>query len=119
MSRDNWCNECGSRLDSSSASVPKPDSQLRQRLDLFVDRRLEIPGQTSDTNRALSTYLSDDVERVFDQIHALLSCRYGRGYSKSIVVDLALRIILVDVQQNGEDSSLIQWLERHASRKRK
>lgn len=40
-----------------------------------------------------------------------LKNRYGKDFSKSLVMDFALRAVLLDAHREAEASQLVQWLD--------
>lgn len=97
--------------EDTSTTEDEDMSRLKQHLDLVVG---EAPGQPSD-KPALTTkpnaYISEEVEKTLRGVVNVLETRYGTDFSKSLFVDYALRMVLLDVMHRAEKSEIVSWLD--------
>jgi hypothetical protein len=88
-------------------------SALEQQLEVlmsgpdrpYAETKPELPERTHG-------YVSDEVDQSLEQAASVLRNRYGKGFSKSLVVDYALRVALWDLRENADGSRLVQWLDQ-------
>jgi hypothetical protein len=68
------------------------------------------PGSRPELNHKLGPYVSDEVDDALEEVYLLLRRRFGRGASKSLIVEAALRYALSDCLKREGDSELAHWL---------
>jgi hypothetical protein len=91
-------------------------SHLQQHIDLVVD---ELSGPSSNKpalDAKANGYVSGEVDRVLRQVVSVLQTRYRGQFSKSLILDFAVRVVLMDVKKRGSDSELVRWLDRAIER---
>jgi hypothetical protein len=103
--------ESTSRNVEESKEEPDEKSKLKQHMDLVV----ESPASPIESKPSMSVkpncYVSEDVEETLRKVVNVLETRYGKDFSKSLVVDYALRTVLLDAFHNAEESQLVRWLD--------
>jgi hypothetical protein len=88
-----------------------PTSRLRQQLMVLmenVDLPAEAPRMTEKTN----AHISGDADDRLREAVRVLETRYGKGFSKSLLVEYILRGALWDLRENAEDSQIVRVLDR-------
>lgn len=55
--------------------------------------------------------LQAEVVKHFEQVSSILDQRYGEDFSNRLLLEIALRLVLVDFQVHGKDSSLVQQID--------
>lgn len=88
-----------------------PQSKLKQHLDLVVETVPGPPGDKPNLSTKPNAYVSEEVESTLRRVVNVLETRYGTGFSKSLFVDYALRMVLLDAFHNAEDSEIVAWLD--------
>jgi hypothetical protein len=103
--------------NAGGASAEESRSELERQLEVlmsgparpYADAKPDLPERTHG-------YVSSEVDRSLEQAASVLKNRYGKGFSKSLVVDYALRVALWDLRENAEESRLVEWLDRTLDR---
>jgi hypothetical protein len=88
-----------------------PTSRLRQQLMVLmesVDLPADAPRMTEKTN----AHISGDADDRLREAVRVLETRYGKGFSKSLLVEYILRGALWDLRENAEDSQIVRVLDR-------
>jgi len=93
--------------DERSAEV----SKLRQHLELVVDDPAQMLTEKPDLTSKPNGYVSEEVDEMLRGVVNVLETRYGKDFSKSLVMDYALRAVLLDVHREAEESQLVRWLD--------
>lgn len=82
-----------------------------------VEENVETPDPEDEPSSEpeFRTLPIDTLEREvvvhFEQVASTLAARYDEGFSERLLLDVALRQSLVDVQAHGKESSLVQQLD--------
>lgn len=77
----------------------------------------EPPGATEDESSELdlrsipTDTLQAEVVEYFEQVVSTLERRYEEGFSRRLLIEIALRQALVDLQMHGKDSPLVEQLD--------
>lgn len=88
-----------------------PASRLQQQLTVLmegVDLPADAPRMTEKTN----AHISGDADERLREAVRVLENRYGKGFSKSLLVEYILRGALWDLRENAEDSQIVRVLDR-------
>lgn len=100
------------RSNDQSTHRSSDVSMLRQRLDVMVED-IDVSAGRPSLDARVNSHCSSAADETLRALANVLSTRYeGKQFSKSLVVDYALRVILRDVVENAEESQLVQWLDR-------
>jgi hypothetical protein len=73
-----------------------------------VDLPADAPRMTEKTN----AHISGDADDRLREAVRVLETRYGKGFSKSLLVEYILRGALWDLRENAEDSQIVRVLDR-------
>jgi len=104
----------GGSTDASREAKAKGNaapSRLRQQLQVLmedVDLPVDAPRMTEKTN----AHISDDADQRLREAVRVLEMRYGKGFSKSLLVEYILREALWDLYENADDSQIVRILDR-------
>jgi len=101
------------RSDKKSAEA----SKLRQHLELVVDDPVPMLMEKPDLASKPNGYVSEEVDEMLRGVVNVLETRYGKDFSKSLVMDYALRAVLLDARKEAEESQLVRWLDTVLDRK--
>jgi hypothetical protein len=97
--------------EEETGPADAPTSRLRQQLMVLmenVDLPAEAPRMTEKTN----AHISGDADDRLREAVRVLETRYGKGFSKSLLVEYILRGALWDLRENAEDSQIVRVLDR-------
>lgn len=86
-------------------------SKLKQHLELVIDQPASMRSEKPDLSVKPNGYVSEEVDEMLRGVVNALENRYGKNFSKSLVMDFALRAVLLDAHREGETSQLVQWLD--------
>jgi len=92
-------------------------SKLRQHLELVVDDPVPMLMEKPDLTSKPNGYVSEEVDEMLRGVVNVLETRYGKDFSKSLVMDYALRAVLLDARKEAEESQLVRWLDTVLDRK--
>lgn len=106
-SEDSHGDESEGQHDGQSMEV----SKLKQHLELVIDRPAPMRSEKPDLSVKPNGYVSEEVDEMLRGVVNALENRYGRNFSKSLVMDFALRAVLLDAHREGETSQLVRWLD--------
>jgi len=95
-----------------STSDEESDDELLRQLSVLIEEPIELPERKPELPRKANAYLSEFADDKLDLAAAILKHRYTSGFSKSLVIDYAIRIALRDLMENGKSSALVRWLDR-------
>lgn len=101
------------RDDERSADA----SKLRQHLELVVEDPAPMLTKKPDLTSKPNGYVSEEVDEMLRGVVNVLETRYGKEFSKSLVIDYALRAVLLDAHKEAEESQLVRWLDAVLDRK--
>ncbi|MFB6248458.1 MAG: hypothetical protein ABEL97_07805 [Salinibacter sp.] len=90
--------------DGSSSTVRRGPSEKEERIAVLPDHRPELA-------QKLGPYVSNEVDEALEEAFLLLRRRFGSQVSKSLIVEAALRYVLRDCLQRGEESEVADWME--------
>jgi hypothetical protein len=97
--------------EDGDAQADEPSSRLRQQLGVLmdeVDLPADAPRMTEKTNAHISRTADDRLREAV----RVLEMRYGKGFSKSLLVEYILRGALWDLREHAEDSQIVRVLDR-------
>lgn len=86
-------------------------SKLKQHLELVIDRPAPMRSEKPNLSVKPNGYVSQEVDDMLRGVVNALKNRYGKNFSKSLVMDFALRAVLLDAHREAEASQLVQWLD--------
>ncbi len=106
-SEDSYGDVSESQHDDESTET----SKLKQHLELVIDQPASMRSEKPDLSVKPNGYVSEEVDEMLRGVVNALENRYGKNFSKSLVMDFALRAVLLDAHREGETSQLVQWLD--------
>lgn len=84
---------------------------LHQKLSISMGTPLEIPEPDPDSQPEIVGHVRADLNQRLEKAVAVLETRYTKGLSKSLLIEFALRQMLLDLQEQDEGSALVRWLD--------
>ena len=73
---------------------------------------IDIPGQSPRMTEKTNAHISKDTDSRLREAVRVLEMRYGKGFSKSLLVDYILRGALWDLRERSEESQIVRVLDR-------
>ena len=101
-----------SQQDDMSTEEPDEVSKLKQHLELVVEEAVALRNEKPSLSTKPNAYISEEVDQALRRTVNVLEARYGKGFSKSIVLDYARRMVLHDAFERAEESQLVRWLDQ-------
>lgn len=94
---------------STGGEDPSTDGQdsSRQGKEIPV-----VPEHRPELAQKLGPYVSDEVDEALEEAYLILRRRFGNQASKSLIVEAALRYLLSDCLNRGEESEAADWMRR-------
>lgn len=87
------------------------DHSLGEMLSLSLGQPTNVPQPDPDLQPTNVGQVRADLNRHLEKAVQVLNTRYGPDFSKSLVLEFALRETLLDLQNRDENSNLVQWLD--------
>lgn len=84
---------------------------LQKKLSISMGFPSEIPEPNPDLQPEMVGHVRADLNRQLEKAVSVLNSRYVKGPSKSLLIEFALRRTLLDLQEQDEESALVQWLD--------
>jgi hypothetical protein len=106
----------GTAASEDSRPQGAAQSHLQQHIDLVVDELSGPSAEKPALDAKANGYVSKEVDRVLRQVVSVLQTRYRGQFSKSLILDFAVRVVLMDVKKRGDESELVRWLDRTIER---
>jgi hypothetical protein len=73
---------------------------------------VDLPAAPKRLSEKTNAHISSDTDQRLRQAASVLEQRYGKGFSKSLLVDYALRVMLRDLREQADDSQIAQVLDQ-------
>jgi len=86
-------------------------ARFSETLRLSMEDPSNLPDLDPETQPTPAGPVRADLERQLRKAVAVLQTRYLQGVSKSVVLEFALRSVLVDLWEEKNNSALVQWLD--------
>ena len=96
---------------SSHASEPPEASSLEKDLALAMAAPSDIPEPVPELQPTAVGHVRADLANQLENAVSVLATRYASGFSRSLVLEYALQRTLLRLRREGEDSTLVQWLD--------
>lgn len=97
---------------SQDPTVPEDNEKpLRKKLSLSMGAPSELPQPDPDLQPEIVGHVRADLNRQLESAVSVLNTRYAENITKSLVLEFALRQTLLNLQEQDENSSLVQWLD--------
>jgi len=109
-----------SPTEPSSAPAPSNPSPLAEnsgafsldeKLALSVAEPTDIPEPDPDLQPTPVGHVRADLDKQLEKALSVLATRYASEFSRSLVLEYALRRVLLSLRQDGADSALVRWLD--------
>jgi len=71
-----------------------------------------VPKHRPELAQKLGPYVSAEVDEALEEVYLVLRRRFGNQASKSLIVEAALRYLLSDCLNRGEESEAADWMRR-------
>ncbi|MFB6232288.1 MAG: hypothetical protein ABEL04_14155 [Salinibacter sp.] len=84
---------------------------LHRKLSMSMGDPSGLPEPNPDLQPEVLGYVRAGLNKRVEEAVSVLDTRYGSGFSKSLLLDVALRQILTDLHTHGEDCTLVLWLD--------
>ncbi|WP_158705205.1 hypothetical protein [Salinibacter altiplanensis] len=97
---------------AKSSSSGEPSSPDRWNSSKQEEGMLVVPEHRPELAQKLGPYVSDEVNEALEEVYLTLRRRFGNQASKSLIVEAALRYLLSDCLERGEESEAADWM-RH------
>jgi len=88
-----------------------PASRLQQQLQVLMEE-VGLPADAPRMTEKTNAHISGDADERLREAVRVLETRYGKGFSKSLLVEYILRGALWDLRENAEDSQIVRVLDR-------
>lgn len=86
-------------------------SQLQKQMQMLMED-VDIPGQPPRMTEKTNAHISKDADNRLREAVRILEMRYGKRFSKSLLVEYVLRGALWDLQEHSEKSQIIRVLDQ-------
>lgn len=99
---------------NNSSPVPAGhpgDSSFDEKLALSMGGPTDIPEPDPDLQPTPVGHVRADLDEQLEKAVSVLATRYASEFSRSLILEYALRRILLSLRQEGENSALVQWLD--------
>lgn len=99
---------------NNSSPVPpgRPgDSSFDEKLALSMAEPTDIPEPDPDLQPTPVGQVRADLDKQLEKAVSVLATRYTSEFSRSLILEYALRRVLLSLRQEGENSALVQWLD--------
>lgn len=96
---------------SAETNADGNSESLHTKLSISMGSPSEIPEPDPDLQPEVVGHVRADLNRQLEKAVAVLETRYAKGLSKSLLIEFALRRMLLDLQEQDEGSALVQWLD--------
>jgi len=73
---------------------------------------VELPADPPRMTEKTNAHISADADERLREAVRVLEMRYGKGFSKSLLVEYVLRGALWDLHENADDSQIVRVLDR-------
>lgn len=97
----------GKSNPKGDASTPdrRGSSEREEKISVVPEHRPELA-------QKLGPYVSDEVDEALEEVYLTLRRRFGNQANKSLIVEAALRYLLSDCLERGEESEAADWMRR-------
>lgn len=86
-------------------------TRLQQQLD-FLMEEITMRYEASKLTERTHGRVSKEMEARLSEAVRILEGRYGKSFSKSLLMEYILRIALLDLRENAEESEIVRVLDR-------
>jgi hypothetical protein len=100
-----------STSDGGAEQDAQAPSRLQQQLAVLMDE-VDLPAAPRQLSEKTNAHISTDTDQRLRQAASVLEQRYGKGFSKSLLVDYALRAMLRDLREEADDSQIARILDQ-------
>lgn len=88
------------------------EGPLEQMLSAFFEDPPQVPAQPPDLDKRSNAYISAESRKAISRLQAALREAHDVKATQSMITELALRVVLNDAVENGQESFLVQWFRR-------
>lgn len=86
-------------------------TRLQKQLELLMEG-VELPAEPPRMTEKTNAHISSETDERLREAVRVLEMRYGKGFSKSLLVEYVLRGALWDLHENADNSQIVRVLDR-------